>query len=167
MALTTSVLSRRFSRPFWNRPFGCLTSPPWKVKQANAFKRLWPPCSQTTAHCVLYHPKHPKSSSGGEFLSLLLFLIFITYVCSDAEIYVFLSNRLLAVMMEIFIQTTEQLVVFIAAGGIKSIITRNIIGLWRLMSVWSKIQTATSVLMFGHNSTSGWIDYLFLVWVRL
>lgn len=35
MALGTGVLSRRFYLPFWKRPFGCLTSPPWKVKPTN------------------------------------------------------------------------------------------------------------------------------------
>lgn len=53
MALGPSVLSWRFCRPFWTRPFGCFTSPPWKVKPANAVKR----CGHHAAkppHAVFY-----------------------------------------------------------------------------------------------------------------
>lgn len=41
--------------------------------------------NQRTAHCVLYHPKHPKSSSVGHFLALLLLLLdysIITFTCA-------------------------------------------------------------------------------------
>lgn len=65
MALGTALLSRRFCRPFWKKPFGCFTSPPWKVKPTNAVimqKRTACYCNGFACYTLwVYHFKRPKS----------------------------------------------------------------------------------------------------------
>lgn len=104
MALGPSVLSWRFCRPFWNRPFGRFTSPPWKVKPANAVKTLRPPCSQTTTRCILYHHNilnhlHVDTFRWRDVPEVTIIII----ISQMQEICMFLSKRSRAVMMEIFI----------------------------------------------------------------
>lgn len=115
MARSARVLSRRVGRPFWNGPFGCLTSAPWKVKQQMPLKG----CGHHAAeppHTVTPSPETPETPQVLRWTLLSVVPeVMIIIITARAEMCVFIQPFKGGDDRD-FIQTSDQLVVFIAAG---------------------------------------------------